>query len=189
MKKRCYDKSLDSYISEAKVDILIYFVVFLIIFSVGFYFSYRWGEYIFLIFLGIWFLISLLGRVQVLYNVSKTKKYLVSNHLIDKIGKIVFWDNDSYFLTDSYFIIVYQFRVHVFSYDDILSIKKEVCYRRHDSSDHLYITLKNQETFPILIDSYSMTISDNKDISKFLLSKNPDILVEEVVVDWYGVKL
>lgn len=34
-----------------------------------------------------------------------------------------------------------------------------------------------------------MTISDNKDISKFLLSKNPSILVDDDVVDWFGVKL
>ena len=189
MKKERYDKSIDEYITEAKIDVVIYFMVFLIIFLVGLYFSYRWGEYIFIIFLGGWLLFSLLGRVQVLYHVSKTKKYLISNHLLDKIGKIIFWDNDSYFLTDYYFIIFYRFRVHIFSYDDILSIQKEVCYRRHNSNDHLYIALKNQETFHVLIDSYNMTISDNKDISKFLLSKNPSILVDDDVVDLFGVKL
>lgn len=189
MKNKHYHKTIDDYITEAKTDIFIYFVVYLLIFLGGLYLSYRWGEYIFIIILGVWFVFSIIGRVEVLYNVSKMKKYLVCNHLIDKIGNIVFWDNDSYFLTDYYFLIVYRFKVFVFCYNDILSIQKEVCYRRHNSVDYLHITLKNQDKFDVLIHSYHMTVSDNKDISKFLLSKNPSILVDDDVVDLFGVKL
>lgn len=177
-----HKKTLDNYLVEAKVDIVIYLVFYLVVLGCLFYLSYEIHFYPFFVIFLLWFLVSWIKRIQIYYYVVLIKRYITSHNLLDKLGDILFWNNDYYFLTEHYFIIVVKGRVEVFSYQDISSIQKKAHYflgRNSHIDKNLFITLKNGKQYQILISSTLLTIEVQKDITEFLLEKNPHIKVKE----------
>lgn len=122
--------------------------------------------------------------MKVKYNLNKIDKYLKDNDLVNKIGKIEYWNEKNYFLTENYVIIFVDKKVIIFSYSDIASISKKndvklKSYSRLD--EYLAIMLLNDEQYRILLYITVLTNRKYKDISDFLLNKNNNIIKKQVL--------
>ena len=122
--------------------------------------------------------------MKVKYNLNKIDKYLKDNDLVNKIGKIEYWNEKNYFLTENYVIIFVDKKVRIFSYSDIASISKKndvklKSYSRLD--EYLAIMLLNDEQYRILFYITVLTNGKYKDISDFLLNKNNNIIKKQVL--------
>lgn len=122
--------------------------------------------------------------MKVKYNLNKIDKYLKYNDLVNKIGKIEYWNEKNYFLTENYVIIFVDKKVRIFSYSDIASISKKndvklKSYSRLD--EYLAIMLLNDEQYRILLYITVLTNGKYKDISDFLLNKNNNIIKKQVL--------
>lgn len=111
---------------------------------------------------------------------KKIKKYLTENRLLDKLGSIDFWNEHHYFLTANYMIIIKNEIVYAFPYSEIERIdKKSNVHLRGSSSrveEYLYIMTKTNE-FKVLISTTLLVGEEYRDISDYLLNKNPNIKV------------
>ncbi len=99
--------------------------------------------------------------------------------MFNEIGKIEYWNEKNYFLTENYVIIIADKKVKIFRYEDIASITKENDVRngRYSSlEEYLVITLLNDEQYRILSYTTVLTNEKYKDISDFLLNKNSYII-------------
>lgn len=185
MKEKGKIKEIDDYVNESKTDIYVYIIVAIILFFILLYISYKVNWYYLLLF-NIFFLFSLFNRIIIHNNLKKIREYLIKNKLINKIGKIDFWNENHYFLTEKYMIIIENNIVNCFPYSDITSIRKEINYIFHSHSsnfpDYLYIMLNNNIEYKILIFNTCLTSDKCYDISSYLLNKNKDIIIEENIV-------
>ena len=185
MKEKGKIKEIDDYVNEAKTDIYVYIIVAIILFFILLYISYKVNWYYLLLF-HIFFLFSLFNRIIIHNNLKKIREYLIKNKLINKIGKIDFWNENHYFLTEKYMIIIENNIVNCFPYSDITSIRKEINYIFHSHSsnfpDYLYIVLNNNIEYKILIFNTCLTSEKYCNISSYLLNKNKDIIIEENIV-------
>ena len=116
--------------------------------------------------------------MKVKYNLNKIDKYLKDNDLVNKIGKIEYWNEKNYV------IIFVDKKVRIFSYSDIASISKKndvklKSYSRLD--EYLAIMLLNDEQYRILLYITVLTNGKYKDISDFLLNKNNNIIKKQVL--------
>lgn len=172
------NSNLDSYIKANNIDILIYCLYLLIITIILLFVCYKTHCY-FILLIDIFALNSLISRIYVKFNLNKIQKYLMDNNLYNKIGKIEYWNEKNYFLTENYVIMLANKKVKVFSYSDIVSISKEkdIKIKRYSRLDeYLVITLLNEEQYKILSYTTVLTNEKYKDISDFLLSKNSNII-------------
>lgn len=172
------NNSLNTYIKASSIDILIYVFLVIVVTMVLLFICYKTHCY-YILLIDIFILNSLISRVEVKYNLNKIDEYLKDNDLVNKIGKIEYWNEKNYFLTENYVIIFVDKKVRVFSYSDIASISKEndVKLKRYSRLDeYLVITLLNDEQYRIL--SYTSVLANEKykDISDFLLNKNSNII-------------
>ena len=122
-------------------------------------------------------------RIDTLLTLKKIKSYLVENNLLDKIGNIDYWNDRYYFLTDNYMIIKQNKIIDAFKYSEIERIYKEsyVELSKHSySQEHLHIVVNNND-FKILISTTVLVGEDFRDISDYLIEKNPKIIVDETV--------
>ena len=122
-------------------------------------------------------------RIDTLLTLKKIKGYLVENNLLDKIGNIDYWNDRYYFLTDNYMIIKQNKIIDAFKYSKIERIYKEsyVELSKHSySQEHLHIVVNNND-FKILISTTVLVREDFRDISDYLIEKNPKIIVDETV--------
>ena len=173
-------RTIESYVEEAKTDIFRYFCVYLF-FIIGIILLAIKLQAIFIYLIILPFIYFFINRILVYKKVIRINKYLNTNGLKEVGQNILFWNNDNYFLTEEYFIILNKKVVDVFSYQDIKTIQKQTEYHisKHSHIDeYLILKLKNEKSYSILICSNLLTISNNIDISKFLLSKNKDIEIK-----------
>ena len=122
-------------------------------------------------------------RIDTLLTLKKIKSYLVENNLLDKICNIDYWNDRYYFLTDNYMIIKQNKIIDAFKYSEIERIYKEsyVELSKHSySQEHLHIVVNNND-FKILISTTVLVGEDFRDISDYLIEKNPKIIVDETV--------
>lgn len=119
-------KTLDNYIDIAKTDIYVYLVVTIIFFSYLCYGVYIYKNF-FLFFFGFIIIIPFSSRekVKVYKDLKKIKKYLLDNDLLTKIGEIDFWNEESYFLTENYMIVINNGVINHFAYSDIKQMYKK----------------------------------------------------------------
>lgn len=172
------NNSLDTYIKESNADIFVYSFLFGIITVILLLICYKTHCYYYLL-IDIFSLNSVVLRVGTRFNLNKIEKFLVANNLLNKIGKIEYWNEKNYFLTENYVIILVGKKVRDFSYSDIVSIskEKEVKSSRYSRLDeYLVITLLNGEQYKILSYTTVLTNEKYKDISDFLLEKNGNII-------------
>lgn len=183
--KRKKEKTIDDYIRNAENFFLFPFILLIVLLIITFV-----TKYYFLLFFVCIILIYFSDCLNERDNIYRIKKYLTKNNLIDKIGKVYFWNEKDYMLTDNYFIIVRNNKVNVFKYEEISKIykkiflgDKEVKTRKYFSNlscyEYLYITLKSNKNYRVLIWS-TLTCSEQfMDISDYLISKNSNIKIIE----------
>lgn len=158
---------------------LIISVIYIILLIVLYFFfceSFAFG----LMCIALFHFIFTISKFITYINTIKIKKYLIDNKLEKSLGKIFFWNEKNYFLTDKYMIIIRQTKVTHFGYNEIKTLEKQTVIkegRGFSASEYLIITLKNSLKYRILIWSTSMVNEEMKDITEFLLEKNSNIKV------------
>ena len=178
-KDKTNHKTIDDYIAIAKSDIYVYIVVTILVFIGLLYIIITTNCYIYLLF-NMVMLIFTADKIYVYFKLNKIKKYLIQNNLIDKIGTIEYWNEMNYFLTNNYMIISYKNKIYCLKYSDISTIYKETRFNNgeFDSIEkYLHLVLNDGEEIEILIWSSALRTEEFKDISDYLLSKNPNIKV------------
>ena len=103
--KKNTPRTIDSYIEEAKTDILIYFFVYFALIIGVIALAYIEQEP-FICCLTILFLLMFLQRVFTYNKINSIKKKIDEQGSLDKVQNIVFWNNNHYFLTEEYFVIL-----------------------------------------------------------------------------------
>ena len=99
------EKSINDYIKIAKGDIDIRLLIFVILLPISIYLIYKFELDSEIIVLNIILIISAFDRIYCYLNIKKINEYLLKNDLLDKIGKIDYWNEKYYLLTENYFII------------------------------------------------------------------------------------
>lgn len=191
--KKNTPRTIDSYIEEAKTDILIYFFVYFA-FIIGVIVLAYIEQVPFICCLTILFLLMFLQRVFTYNKIKYIKKKIEEQGSLDKVQNIVFWNNNHYFLTEEYFVILNKKDVDIFSYQDIKTIQKEIRYNLGSDicpPDYLYLTLNNGKKYKIIIrfNQQHFSLQEAVDISEFLLSKNKDIIEEELIIKIHDKKI
>ena len=186
------NKTIDEYVLEAKNDIYVYIIIWIIFFLILLYLAYRFDNF-YLLFIDLVFLFFVFNRIIIYGNLIKIKEYLVKNKLINKIGKIDCWSEKNYFLTENYVIIVSDNMVNCFKYDRIKKIRKQVEYnfktRYSNFPDYLYLILNDDTEYKIEITEISIMSKKYGDISSYILEKNKAIIIEETIVKINNHKL
>ena len=186
------DMSIDDYINISKTDIYLYIFISIVLCLILLYISYRVNWYYLLLFDSL-FLISILRKIITYRNLKRIKEYLINNNLINKIGKIDFWNEKNYFLTEKYMIIIENNIVDSFEYSSIISIQKEVNYNFRTTGsyfpDYLYINLKGNKQYKILIFANYIVVDNFCELQSYILNKNKNIIVEETVTKINDKKL
>ena len=174
-------KKIEDYIGVAKTDIIFYViltVVFLIILLIlGHIYKFYYG-----VLFDIFMIIFTYFRVVAYYNLKKIYNHLNENDLLYKIGSIDYWNEKNFFLTENYMILKERNEVLAFKYNKIKEIYKSV-YRRARGSHidtYLHVVLDGSE-FKVLIYTTVLADCDYRDISDYLLKKNPNIVVLDTV--------
>lgn len=173
------EKNLDDYIKIAKTDIFVYIIMLILISLILLFISYKVNWFYLMIFC-IAFPFTIINRILTYRNLKNIKNYLIENSLLDKIGKIVFWNEKNYFLTDNY-IITSEYNVtRLYKYDDILKISKRkntvLNLKNSYYEEYLIITFKDKEQIELLVYTTALVDEEFKDITEFLLNKNKNIL-------------
>ena len=184
MKKKEKKKlTIDEYIDIAKWDIVIYVVVSVIILLISLYIGVKYNFYYHLIFIGIIIVIKIGERINTYITLKKIKSYLVDNNILDKIGNIDYWNERYYFLTDNYMIIKHGKVIYSFKYSEIERIYKESYTRlgKHSYSQEYLHIVTDDNDFKILVYTTVLVGEDYKDISSYLMEKNPNIKVAKML--------
>ena len=184
MKKKEKKKlTIDEYIDIGKGDITVYVFVTIILLAISLWFGIKYNFYFHLLFIGLIMIGRVSERIDTLFTLKKIKRYLVDNNLLDKIGNIDYWNDRYYFLTDNYMIIKQKKEIFSFKYSEIERIFKESYFElsKHSySQEHLHIIV-NDNDFKILISTTVLAGEDFRDISDYLIKKNPNIIVDETI--------
>lgn len=184
MKKKEKKKlTIDDYIDIGKGDITVYVAVTIILLAISLWFGIKHNFYFHLLFIGLIMIGRVSERIDTLFTLKKIKRYLVDNNLLDKIGNIDYWNDRYYFLTDNYIIIKQKKEIFSFKYSEIERIFKESYFElsKHSySQEHLHIIV-NDNDFKILISTTVLVGEDFRDISDYLIKKNPNIIVDETI--------
>jgi len=175
-------KSIDEYIKIAKGDVDIHLLVAIILFLILIYICYKFDSYYFLL-IEMFQLIRLISRIEGYFNIKKINKYLIDNNLIEKIGRIDFWNERNYILSEEYMIIKKQKNIFAFKYSDIKEIYKKTHLElgKYSKLEEYLTIITNDNEFEILIYTTILVEEEYKDISKYLLKKNPKIIIGETI--------
>lgn len=154
MKKIVKNRTIDDYINIGKSDIVLYLIISLILLIFLLCISFKFNDYFFLFF-EIIMLLFFIGKLETYINLKKFKKHLIDHNIYNKIGKIDYFNEKDYFLTNNYMIIKKDKQIYSFKYTDIKRIFKinNIVLNNHSNSYYqikLHIITNNNE-FEILI--------------------------------------
>ena len=197
--KNTKEKTIDDYIAVEIWYRFFGWCVYLIIFFVFLYLTFnvdlRIGFIAFIIFLWIIFLTTY--NIIIIYHKKKIKKYILSQNLINKIGKILYWYNHEqgansdhdFLLTENYIIVLCKRKITHFKYEDIVSIKMKESYQHTtnylNQKNELYVTLIDGRIITMVVYD-GVSVARFKDVSTILLEKNKKIKVEGTDIEtWY----
>ena len=175
--------TLDEYIDIGKSDIIVYICVTFILLTIFLYVGIKYNVYYYLFFVGLIIIGRSYERIDTFVTLKQIKKYLTDNNLLDKIGNIDYWNERYYFLTDNYMIIKQGKEIYSFKYSEIEKIYKEnnlVINKHSRSQEYLHIIVGNNN-FIILVYSTVLVGEDFKDISDYLIKKNPNIVIGKTI--------
>ena len=183
-KKRKNNLTIDEYINIGKGDITIYVIMTIILLAISIYFALKYHFYLLILLVGLIMIGRTCERIDTLLNLKKIKNYLITKNLLDKIGNIDYWNDRYYLLSDNYMIIKQKKEIYSFKYSEIERIYKE-SYRklgkRSYSQEYLHIVV-NDNDFRILISTTILVGEDIKDISDYLIKKNPKLIFDEQTI-------
>ncbi len=173
-------QNIDNYIKYAKEDMKFYFILGIIIFLALLIFSYFVNFY-YLLLLIIFHLLFCIGKVNAYTNLKKIKKYAITNNLTEELNHIEYFNQENYILALNGMFIVKKTKACYFRYDDIKEIYKKMDYtpKVHSWEENLHIILKNKDEYSILIFSTALVNEELKDITNYLINKNPKISVKK----------
>ena len=180
------NKNFNDYLIETKYDLILYFIISIIyLISLSLLYVFLGEAYSFaLLFIAIFHFFLTYGKLTCYINVLKIKKYLIENNLEKELNNIIFWNEQNYFLTNNIIVIKTDSKVNHFEYSKIKKIKKETKVRIGKSTsvkEYLVIELTDKTKYKILTWSSSLENEEFKDISDFLLEKNPNIIVSDII--------
>ena len=172
--------TIDEYIDIGRTDIMVYVCITIILLIISLYIGIKHNFYYHIIFIGTLMILRIAERIGTLLTLVKIKRYLIDNNLLDKIGNIDYWNNRYYFLTDNYMIIKQNKEIYSFEYSEIERIYKEsyVELGKHSYSQELLHIIVNGNDFKILISTTALVGEDYRDISGYLIEKNPKIIID-----------
>ena len=182
-KKEKQQLTIDEYIDIGKGDITLYVTIAIILLAISLYFGIKYNFYFHLLFIGLIMIGRICERIDTLLTLKEIKSYLVDNNLLYKIGNIDYWNNRYYFLTDNYMIIKQKKKIYSFEYSEIERIYKESYTELSNhsySQENLHIVV-NGNDFKVLIYTDILVGEDYRDISGYLIQKNPNIIVDETI--------
>lgn len=182
-KKEKQQLTIDEYIDIGKGDITLYVTIAIILLAISLYFGIKYNFYFHLLFIGLIMIGRICERIDTLLTLKEIKSYLVDNNLLYKIGNIDYWNNRYYFLTDNYMIIKQKKKIYSFEYSEIERIYKESYTELSNhsySQENLHIVV-NDNDFKVLIYTDILVGEDYRDISGYLIQKNPNIMVDETI--------
>lgn len=182
-KKEKQQLTIDEYIDIGKGDITLYVIIAIILLAISLYFGIKYNFYFHLLFIGLIMIGRICERIDTLLTLKEIKSYLVDNNLLYKIGNIDYWNNRYYFLTDNYMIIKQKKKIYSFEYSEIERIYKESYTELSNhsySQENLHIVV-NDNDFKVLIYTDILVREDYRDISGYLIQKNPNIMVDETI--------
>ncbi len=177
-KKEKKKLSLNEYIDIGKGEIYAYILVTICLFLILLYFGYR-VDFYYVTLLDVIVFLRVFEKIGVYHNLNKIKKYLVENNLIEKVGNIDFWNERNYLLTDNYMIILQNKKIYAFRYSEIKELYKEnklELSRWSVVSEYLHIVTNDNE-FKVLTWTTSLVVEEFRDITNYLLNKNPHIKI------------
>ena len=178
-KKR--ERDFRYYLDISFSDIIVYLLALILLFFVLLYIAYVKNFY-YILLLDLFVFLSFIEKIFINFSLKKIETYLKKNNLIDRLGLVYYWNDDNCFFTENY-VIYYKKKVYIFKYSEIKSMHKEAYFqssKRGGYEEYLIInTLDN--TFSVLTHSTNITCIDYNDLSKFILDKNPNIIVEDEV--------
>lgn len=171
-------EKINKMVVTAKYDMIFSFLVFVVVTLVIsiMVFNGLTPIYLFFILIPLFFLY---GKIISYINIKAIKRYIEKNDLYNKMGKIEYWNEEYYLLTDNY-IIIRQGKIFHFKYDEIKEIEKRTTYNLHRISTinkHIYIKLFDEKVYRILVNTTSSVNEEYRDITDFLLAKNKNIKV------------
>lgn len=162
-------KKIEEFITIAKYDSIVYFIVFIISTLFILFIAHKTDTGIYLLFI-LCQLLFFVGKITSYINIKKIEQYISKNNLYDKMGEIKFWNKEYYILSDNY-VIIKDKKITHFEYNKIKKIKKLKKHHKGSYDIYLNITLQNKEEYKILIYTTSLVNEEYKDISEFLLEK------------------
>lgn len=177
MKKK--KTTLNEYVAISKCDIYVYGIISVILFFFLLYISYKEKVY-YILLLDIVVVARTFEKIQTYFTLKKIRNYLIEHELINQLGDIDFWNERNYFLTDNYFVILQNKMVSAIKYSDIQRIFKEKdlqLTRPGGVEEYLHILTDNNE-YTVLINTTFLVGEEYRDISDYLLGKNPSIIVD-----------
>ncbi len=171
----------ESYIKENKNDITVYLIV-LIIVSIVLFIIGKITNFYYILFLDIFLISALLSRVNARKNIKQIEKFIYDNKYDEKIGKIEYWNEFNYFLTENYIILLENKMIEVIPYNKI----KSICYENKINLGYighidrnLYVILENGNKYKFLVHSTLLVNEKTKDIGIYLQTKNKNIEIIE----------
>lgn len=181
MQKEIKKKKVDEYILETKTDIYVHIVMTVLIFLILLFVSYKVNWYYLLIFDAV-FALCIIEKIKTYNNVREIVNSLKDNKLLDMIGKVEYWNEYDYFLTENYMIIIRKHIISCFKYESIRSIKRELRINRGKvkKPDLLHIMLEDDSNHYVIINNNGVMRQEKSiDITNYLIEKNKKIKIEE----------
>ena len=179
-KKKNNKLTIDEYINISKGDITIYVIMTIILLAISIYFAIKYNLYLLILLVGLIMIGRTYERIDTHLNLTKIKNYLIDKNLLDQIGNIDYWNDRYYLLSDNYMIIKQKKEIHSFKYSEIEKIYKESYLRRRYPQEYLHIVV-NGNDFKVLIATTILVGEDIRDITDYLLKKNPHIEVNKPI--------
>lgn len=167
----------EKYINNNKNDIIIYLIV-LIISSIILLIIAKKTKFFYIMFLDIFIINSFIFKVNTGFILKRIENYVYCNNIHNKIGKIEYWNESNYFLTEKYIILAEKKEINIISYNDIkyMYYKNDIHLNQISYIDReLYIVLNNRKKYKFLVNSTLLTNEKSKDISAYLMDKNNTI--------------
>lgn len=171
------DSIFESYIKENKNDIIVYVIV-LIIVSIVLFIIGKITNFYYILFLDIFLFSGVLSRVNARKNIKQIEKFIYDNKFDKKIGKIEYWNDGSYFLTENCIILYENNQVNIILYSEIKNMyyENKITLNRISHVDrYLYIVLINDKKYKFLVHSTLLVNEKTEDIGMYLQTKNDNI--------------
>ena len=178
-KKR--ERDFKYYLDISFSDIIVHFFILFLLFFILLYIAYIKNFY-YILFFDLIVFFNLIEKIFINLSLRKIDIYLKENNMIDKLGLVYYWNDYNCFFTENY-VIYYKKKVYIFKYSEIKSMHKESYFQssKHGGYEEYLIINTLYNSFSILTHSNHITCIDYKDLSKYILDKNSNIIIEDEV--------